>query len=117
MAVTVATSWLVRRQRPQKVDKWFRRLQLVSAAFYSLGHGTKDAQKGMGIITAALLVGGLVKTNRPPYCVIICCHLAMRGGTTARVWRVSNTTVQRIPTLTDVGGFQPAPPDAPTPAE
>ncbi len=105
MAVTVATSWLVRRQRPQKVDKWFRRLQLVSAAFYSLGHGTNDAQKGMGIITAALLVGGLVKTNRPPYWVIICCHLAMGGGTMAGGWRIIKTMGQRITKLTPFGGF------------
>src|SRR5437870_8261859 len=54
MTVTIITSWIVRRQRPLKVDKWFRRLQLVSAAGYSFGHGTNDAQKGMGIITTAL---------------------------------------------------------------
>src|SRR5713101_94809 len=54
-AVTVTTSWIVCRQRPQKVDRWFRRLQLFSAAAYSLGHGTNDAQKGMGIITTALV--------------------------------------------------------------
>src|SRR5439155_771706 len=64
--VTVLTSWIVRRQRPLKVDRWFRRLQLISAALYSLGHGTNDAQKGMGIITAALVTGGLLKTFEVP---------------------------------------------------
>jgi phosphate/sulfate permease len=55
----------------------FRRLQLISAATYSLGHGTNDAQKGMGIITAALITGGMIKDYYVPYWVIICCHLAM----------------------------------------
>src|SRR2546426_6970334 len=62
VAVTILTSWIVRRQRPLRVDRWFRRLQLLSAAGYSLGHGTNDAQKGMGIITTALVAGGLLKS-------------------------------------------------------
>jgi len=62
ITVTIATSWIVRKQRPLRVDRWFRRLQLLSAAGYSLGHGTNDAQKGMGIITTALVAGGLMKT-------------------------------------------------------
>src|SRR5579859_6916479 len=70
--VTIGTSWIVRRQRPLKVDRWFRRLQLFSAAAYSLGHGTNDAQKGMGIITTALAAGGLLKTFDVPYWVIVC---------------------------------------------
>ncbi len=81
--VTVITSWIVRSYRPLKVDRWFRRLQLFSAAAYSLGHGTNDAQKGMGIITTALVAGGLMKTYDVPYWVILCCHLAMGGGTMA----------------------------------
>jgi inorganic phosphate transporter, PiT family len=105
LLVTIATSWLVRRQRPVKVDRWFRRLQLLSAAAYSLGHGTNDAQKGMGIITAALVVGGLVPTNQVPYWVIICCHLAMGGGTMAGGWRIIKTMGQRITKLTPFGGF------------
>ena len=104
-AVTVATSWIVRRQRPQKVDRWFRRLQLFSAAAYSLGHGTNDAQKGMGIITAALVAGGLMKNYAVPYWVIICCHLAMGGGTMAGGWRIIKTMGQRITKLTPFGGF------------
>jgi PiT family inorganic phosphate transporter len=103
--VTVLTSWIVRSQRPLRVDRWFRRLQLVSAALYSLGHGTNDAQKGMGIITAALVTGGLLKTSEVPYWVIICCHLAMAGGTMAGGWRIIKTMGQRITKLNPFGGF------------
>jgi len=105
IGVTVLTSWIVRRQRPLKVDRWFRRLQLVSAACYSLGHGTNDAQKGMGIITAALVAGGMLKTSEVPYWVIICCHLAMGGGTMAGGWRIIKTMGQRITKLNPFGGF------------
>ena len=105
MTVTIATSWIVRKQRPLRVDRWFRRLQLLSAAAYSLGHGTNDAQKGMGIITTALVAGGLMKTYDVPYWVIICCHLAMGGGTMAGGWRIIRTMGQRITKLTPFGGF------------
>jgi inorganic phosphate transporter, PiT family len=105
MIVTIATSWIVRKERPLKVDRWFRRLQLLSAAGYSLGHGTNDAQKGMGIITTALVAGGLMKTYDVPYWVIICCHLAMGGGTMAGGWRIIRTMGQRITKLTPFGGF------------
>ncbi len=105
ITVSVLTSWCVRRQRPLKVDRWFRRLQLISAAFYSLGHGTNDAQKGMGIITAALVAGGFLSTYAVPYWVIICCHLAMGGGTMAGGWRIIKTMGQRITKLTPFGGF------------
>jgi PiT family inorganic phosphate transporter len=105
MAVTVVTSWIVRKQRPLKVDRAFRRLQLLSAAAYSLGHGTNDAQKGMGIITTALVAGGLLKTYDVPYWVIICCHLAIGGGTMAGGWRIIETMGQRITKLTPFGGF------------
>jgi inorganic phosphate transporter, PiT family len=105
LVVTVITSWIVRTQRPLKVDRWFRRLQLFSAAAYSLGHGTNDAQKGMGIITTALVAGGLMKTYDVPYWVIICCHLAMGGGTMAGGWRIIKTMGQRITKLTPFGGF------------
>jgi PiT family inorganic phosphate transporter len=105
MTVTFVTSWIVRKQRPQKVDKWFRRLQLLSAAGYSFGHGTNDAQKGMGIITTALVAGGLLKSFAVPFWVIICCHLAMAGGTMAGGWRIIKTMGQRITKLTPFGGF------------
>ena len=108
--LTTITSWIVRRQRPLKVDRWFRRLQLFSAALFSLGHGTNDSQKGMGIITAALVAGGLLKTTARgklpvPFWVIICCHLAMAGGTMAGGWRIIKTMGQRITKLTPFGGF------------
>ena len=102
---TIITSWIVRRQRPLKVDRWFRRLQLLSAALFSLGHGTNDSQKGMGIITTALVAGGLLKSFSVPYWVIICCHLAMGGGTMAGGWRIIKTMGQRITKLTPFGGF------------
>jgi PiT family inorganic phosphate transporter len=105
ITVTIATTWIVKDQRPKKVDRWFRRLQLLSAAGYSLGHGTNDAQKGMGIITAALVAGGMMKSYHVPYWVIICCHLAMGGGTMAGGWRIIKTMGQRITKLTPFGGF------------
>jgi len=103
--VTVATSWAVRKHSPTKVDRWFRRLQLVSAAGYSMGHGTNDAQKSMGIITTALVAGGLLKTYSVPFWVIISCHLAMGCGTMAGGWRVVKTMGQRITKLNPFGGF------------
>jgi PiT family inorganic phosphate transporter len=105
MILTIITSWIVRWQRPLKVDRWFRRLQLLSAALFSLGHGTNDSQKGMGIITTALVAGGLLKSFAVPYWVIICCHLAMGGGTMAGGWRIIKTMGQRITKLTPFGGF------------
>jgi PiT family inorganic phosphate transporter len=103
--VTIITSWIVRKQSPTKVDRWFRRLQLVSAAAYSLGHGTNDAQKSMGIITTALVAGGLLKGYSVPFWVIISCHLAMGCGTMAGGWRVVKTMGQRITKLNPFGGF------------
>jgi PiT family inorganic phosphate transporter len=105
IVVTAVTSWLVRRQAPRKVDKWFRRLQLVSAAGYSLGHGTNDAQKGMGIITAALVASGYLSEYEVPFWVIISCHAAIAGGTVAGGWRVIKTMGQRITKLNPFGGF------------
>jgi len=105
MVLTILTSWIVRRQRPQRVDRWFRRLQLLSAAVFSLGHGTNDAQKGMGIITAALVASGGLGKFSVPFWVIICCHLAMGGGTMAGGWRIIKTMGQRITKLTPFGGF------------
>ena len=105
LVVTVVTSWIVRNQAPQRVDRWFRRLQLLSAGAFSFGHGTSDAQKGMGIITAALVSGGLLPRYAVPFWVIICCHLAIAGGTMAGGWRVVKTMGQRITKLRPFGGF------------
>jgi PiT family inorganic phosphate transporter len=96
--VSILSSWVVRRQPPQRVDRWFRRLQLVSAAAFSLGHGTNDAQKGMGIITAALVTSGALGEYKVPF-------WAIAGGTLAGGWRVIKTMGQRITKLTPFGGF------------
>ncbi|MGH9756583.1 MAG: inorganic phosphate transporter, partial [Candidatus Acidiferrales bacterium] len=103
--VMAGTSWLVRRQSPRRVDKWFRRLQLLSAAAFSFSHGTNDAQKSMGLITAALVTTGVVATYKVPDWVIICCALAMAGGTMAGGWRVVKTMGQRITKLNPFSGF------------
>ena len=109
IAITVITSWVVRRMAPQKIDRWFRRLQLVSAAAFSLGHGTNDAQKGMGIITAGLVTYHSYYQSDVvfdvPFWVIISCHLAIAGGTLAGGWRVIKTMGQGITKLTPFGGF------------
>ena len=105
IVVSITTSWIVHRSAPSKVDRWFRRLQLLSAAGYSLGHGTNDAQKTMGIITAALVSGGLLTTYSVPFWVILTCHIAMGCGTMAGGWRVVRTMGQRITKLTPFGGF------------
>jgi PiT family inorganic phosphate transporter len=105
MIVTTATIWLVRNQMPSHVDRWFRRLQLLSAAGYSFGHGTNDAQKGMGIITAALVSSGALSKYDVPFWVVIACHAAIAGGTMAGGWRVIRTMGQRITKLNPFGGF------------
>ncbi|HKW88552.1 MAG TPA: inorganic phosphate transporter [Candidatus Acidoferrales bacterium] len=103
--VTILTSWIVRRQSPSRVDRWFRRLQLLSAAAFSFSHGTNDAQKSMGIITAALVTSGMLSSYAVPDWVIICCALAMAGGTMAGGWRVVKTMGQKITKLQPFTGF------------
>lgn len=103
--VTVITSWIVRRQPPSRVDRWFRRLQLISSGAASFSHGTNDAQKTMGIITAALVTGGVIEHYTVPAWVIMCCALAMAGGTMAGGWRVVKTMGQRITKLVPFTGF------------
>lgn len=103
--VITIISWIVYRLPVRRVDSWFRRLQLVSAAAFSFSHGTNDAQKTMGIITAALVTGGVLKTYVVPDWVIMCCALAMAGGTMAGGWRVVKTMGQRITKLQPFSGF------------
>ena len=103
-AVTIATSWIVRNSALEKSINGSAGCSF-SAAGYSLGHGTNDAQKGMGIITTALVAGGALSHFAVPYWVIICCHLAMAGGTMAGGWRIIKTMGQRITKLTPFGGF------------
>jgi inorganic phosphate transporter, PiT family len=103
----VAVAQLFRKFRPNKVDKWFRRLQLVSAAAYSLGHGGNDAQKTIGIIWMLLIATGYVGTGEssPPNWVIISCYIAIGGGTMFGGWRIVKTMGQKITKLKPVGGF------------
>src|SRR5258705_5421847 len=104
-ALMVATLWPFRRARPSRVDALFRRLQLVSAAFYSLGHGTNDAQKTMGIITSLLFVGGYLDKFEVPYKVILMCHAVIALGTVFGGWRIVKTMGQKITKLRPVCGF------------
>ncbi len=103
----VAVSWLFFRTTPRHVDKWFRRLQLVSAGLYSLGHGGNDAQKTMGIIWMLLIATGYAATGdkAPPNWVIISCYVAIGLGTLFGGWRIVKTMGQKITKLKPVGGF------------
>jgi PiT family inorganic phosphate transporter len=100
-------SWLFVRSHPQRVDKWFRRMQLVSASMYSLGHGGNDAQKTMGIIWMLLIAAGAVAASDalPPTWVIFSCYLAIGLGTLFGGWRIVKTMGQKITKLKPVGGF------------
>ena len=99
-------TFVVRHSTPARVDSTFRRLQLLSAALYSLGHGTNDAQKTMGIIAVLLFTGGyLGGTFYVPMWVILTCHAAMALGTTFGGWRIVKTMGMRITKLQPIGGF------------
>ncbi len=105
-ALMLAVSWLLFRTTPTRVDRWFRRLQLVSAALYSLGHGGNDAQKTMGIIWMLLIAAGLSASDAPiPAWVVISCYVAMGLGTLFGGWRIVKTMGQKITKLRPVGGF------------
>jgi inorganic phosphate transporter, PiT family len=105
--VMLAVSWIFVRTPPRKVDTWFRRLQLFSAAAYSLGHGGNDAQKTIGIIWMLLIVAGVSNAGEtaPPLWVIICCYTAISMGTLFGGWRIVRTMGQKITKLKPVGGF------------
>jgi len=102
----VAVSWLCVRSTPARVDRWFRRLQLVSASLYSLGHGGNDAQKTIGIIWMLLIAAGLTTSAQPvPMWVVISCYVTIALGTAFGGWRIVKTMGQRITKLKPVGGF------------
>ncbi|MEK8025770.1 MAG: hypothetical protein RLY78_1723 [Pseudomonadota bacterium] len=103
----VLVAWICRRTPPLKVDRWFRRLQLVSAGLYSLGHGGNDAQKTIGIIWMLLLATGFAHKGdaMPPSWVIWSCYLAIGMGTMFGGWRIVKTMGQKITKLKPVGGF------------
>ncbi len=100
-------AWVFRRTAPSRVDGWFRRLQLVSAGAYSLGHGGNDAQKTIGIIWMLLIATGYVTSvdKSPPSWVVVACYLAIGLGTMFGGWRIVKTMGQKITKLKPVGGF------------
>jgi PiT family inorganic phosphate transporter len=101
----VAIHWLFRWTPPSRVDRWFRRLQLVSAAFFSLNHGANDAQKTMGIIAGVLYAAHYIDTFYIPFWVILIAHTAIGLGTLAGGWRIIHTMGSKITKLQPVGGF------------
>ena len=105
LAIEVAIFWLFRRSSPLRVDRVFRRLQLLSAAAYSLGHGTNDAQKTMGIIAGVLFTAGYLKVFSIPTWIILTAHTAIALGTLTGGWRIIHTMGSKITKLQPVGGF------------
>ena len=102
----LAVSWLFVRATPSRVDRWFRRLQLVSASLYSLGHGGNDAQKTAGIIWMLLIASGYLAAKDPiPMWVVVACYVTIALGTAFGGWRIVKTMGQRITKLKPVGGF------------
>ena len=102
----VIVAWICRHKPQRRVDKWFRRLQLVSAALYSLGHGGNDAQKTVGIIWMLLIAAGVTAQGDPvPMWVVVLCYLAIGLGTLFGGWRIVKTMGQRLTKLKPVGGF------------
>ncbi len=101
----VATSWVARSTPPRRIDRWFRRLQLASSAMYSLGHGSNDAQKTMGIIWLLLIAAGATGPDHLPGWVALSCYLALGLGTMFGGWRIVKTMGQKITKLKPVGGF------------
>ena len=105
LLLSVITLWMFRDFTPWRVDHWFRRLQLLSAAAYSLGHGTNDAQKTMGIIAGVLFTAGYLKTFSIPFWVIMAAHAAIALGTLSGGWRIVHTMGSKITKLQPFGGF------------
>ena len=102
----LAVAWLFARSSPSRVDRWFRRLQLVSSSLYSLGHGGNDAQKTVGIIWMLLIGAGYLGAKDPvPAWVVIACYVTIGLGTAFGGWRIVKTMGQRITKLRPVGGF------------
>ena len=102
----IGVSWICVRATPRRVDVWFRRMQLVSAAMYSLGHGGNDAQKTAGIIWLLLIAAGYSTTTAEvPGWVVMACYVTIALGTLFGGWRIVKTMGQRITKLKPVGGF------------
>jgi PiT family inorganic phosphate transporter len=96
---------LFQKAAPRRIDRLFRKLQLISAALYSLGHGGNDAQKTMGIIAGVLVTAGYLKTFSIPVWVILAAHAAIALGTLSGGWRIIHTMGSKITRLQPVGGF------------
>jgi len=102
----IAVAWLFVRATPSRVDRWFRRMQLVSASLYSLGHGGNDAQKTAGVIWMLLIGAGYLGANDPiPMWTVVACYVTIALGTLFGGWRIVKTMGQRITKLRPVGGF------------
>ena len=103
----VAMSWAFRRTTPRKVDGWSRRLQLISASAYALGHGGNDAQKTIGIIWMLLIAAGATEAHAhmPPGWVVVSCYAAIGLGTVFGGWRIIKLMGQKITKLRPIGGF------------
>ena len=102
----IAVSWIFRRSTPRRVDSWSRKLQLISASAYALGHGGNDAQKTIGIIWMLLISAGMVHTGEHvPYWVVVACYTAIGLGTIFGGWRIIKLMGQKITKLRPVGGF------------
>jgi inorganic phosphate transporter, PiT family len=97
--------WIFRWTPPSRVDRWFRKLQLISAAFFSLNHGANDAQKTMGIIAGVLFAAGYMEKFFIPFWVILIAHAAIALGTLAGGWRIIHTMGSKITKLQPVSGF------------
>ncbi|HUQ87597.1 MAG TPA: inorganic phosphate transporter [Vicinamibacterales bacterium] len=104
-AIMVAIFWIMRPFAPSRVDRYFRKLQLVSAALYSLGHGANDAQKTMGIIAGALFAAGYIEKFDIPFWVEMAAYSAISAGTLSGGWRIIHTMGSKITRLQPVGGF------------
>jgi PiT family inorganic phosphate transporter len=104
-AVMLAILWIFRGFSPRRVDHWFRRLQLISAGFFSLNHGGNDAQKTAGIIALVLFKSGHLATFEVPLWVRLCAYTAIGLGTLAGGWRIIHTMGSKITKLQPVGGF------------
>ncbi len=106
VALMIAVSWIFHRSTPKRVERWFRYLQFVSAAFYSIGHGGNDAQKTMGIIWMLLITAGHATNDEHlPFWVILVCQVAIGLGTLFGGWRIVKTMGMKITKLKPVGGF------------
>lgn len=103
--IMVALSWILRRRTQRQTDRWFRRLQYISSALYSIGHGGNDAQKTMGIIWLLLMSAGLATPDHLPNWVVVSCFAAISIGTLFGGWRIVKTMGQRITKLKPIGGF------------